>query len=264
MMTFEVKVFKDAESIGRALAQEIVDGIESASANGHNYVLGCPGGRSPQTTYSALANLIRERATDLSHVVIAMMDEYLVLESGTKRRVNPSLHCSVLGFAQREIIAQLNAAASENQGISDDHLWAPDPADPTAYDRKLERAGGIDLFILASGDSDGHVAFNPPGSESSSRTRIIELAESTRRDNLNTFPEFRSLDEVPLYGISVGLATIRDFSHRTVLVAPGPNKAKAVMRIQSAKVLDLSWPSTILVECQRPSLYTDQPITRIG
>lgn len=264
MTVIEIKVFPDPENIGRALAQEIVDGIDIAAANGHNYILGCPGGRSPLTTYSALANLVRQRATSLSHVVIAMMDDYVVMNGESMRRVNPILHYSVLGFAQREIVAKLNASTSESNGISADRLWVPDPSDPTAYDRKLEKAGGVDLFILASGDSDGHVAFNPPGTESSSPTRIIELAESTRRDNLRTFPEFKSLDEVPLYGVSVGLATIRDFSHRTILIASGPSKAKTAMRIGSAKELDPSWPATILAECRKPSLYTDQPMPSIG
>lgn len=264
MTAIEVKVFSDAESLGSALAQEIIDGIDLATANRKDYVLGCPGGRSPRTTYLALAALVRQRATDLSHVVIAMMDDYVVSDGKTMRSVDPSSHFSVMAFAQNEIVAPLNSAAPKGCGISADRLWLPDPSDPNAYERKLEDAGGIDLFILASGDSDGHVAFNPPGSDSSSRTRIIELAESTRRDNLNTFPEFKSLDEVPLYGISVGLATIREFSHRTVLLAPGPSKAQAVMRIKSATELDPAWPATILAECQKPSLYTDQSTPSIG
>ncbi len=250
-------VFPDAEGMGTALAGEIAAGIDNARAQGRHYLLGCPGGRSPRTTYSALARIIAERSLDLSHLVIVMMDDYVERDGDSYRRVAPTLHCSVEGFALREIVGPLDSAARSGGGISPDHLWMPDPADPEAYDSRLREAGGVDLFILASGDSDGHIAFNPPGSARDSRTRVIELAESTRRDNLGTFPEFGSLEAVPRYGISVGIATIVDSSHRAVLVAPGPSKVEAVRRISTAADYDPSWPATLLACCRNPTLFAD-------
>jgi len=250
-------VFPDADSLGLALAGEIVTGIEEARTAGRRYLLGCPGGRSPRTTYAALAHLVAERGMDLSHLVIVMMDDYVEREGDTFRRVDPALHCSVEGFALREIVGPLERAARPAGGIPLEHLWLPDPLDPSAYDRRLAEAGGVDLFILASGDSDGHIAFNPPGSARDSRTRIIELADSTRQDNLGTFPEFGSLDAVPRYGISVGVATIVDVSHRAVLVAPGPSKVEAVRRIAAASDYNPQWPATLLASCRDHSLYAD-------
>jgi glucosamine-6-phosphate deaminase len=251
----ELTVFADAEGMGEALAGEIAAGIEEARVQGRRYLLGCPGGRSPRTTYAALARIVAERSLDLSHLVIVMMDDYVEREGDTFRRVDPALHCSVEGFALREIVGPLDRAASI--GIPMHHLWMPDPVDPEAYDVRLRDAGGVDLFILASGDSDGHIAFNPPGSGRDSRTRIIELAESTRRDNLGTFPDFGSLDAVPRYGISVGIATIIEVSQQAVLVAPGPSKVEAVRRISEASDYDPAWPATLLACCRRPSLFAD-------
>ena len=128
---------------------------------------------------------------------------------------------------------------------------------PPAYDVRLRDAGGINLFILASGDSDGHVAFNPPGSPRDSRTRVIDLAESTRRDNLGTFPDFTGLDDVPRQGISVGISTIIDNTYRAVLVAPGESKHMAVHRIAAVDEYDPDWPASVLVCCRQPSLYAD-------
>jgi glucosamine-6-phosphate deaminase len=250
-------VFPDADSMGLALAREIVTGIEEAHTAGRRYLLGCPGGRSPRTTYAALARLVAERRMDLSHLVIVMMDDYVALDGDSYRRVNPDLHCSVEGFALREIVGPLDQAAPLGSGIAPEHLWMPDPSDPASYDARLSDAGGVDLFILASGDSDGHVAFNPPGSARDSRTRIVELADSTRRDNLGTFPEFDSLDAVPRYGISVGVGTIVEVSRRAVLVAPGPSKVDAVQRIADAAGYDPQWPATLLVCCRDHSLYAD-------
>ena len=250
------RVFVDADRMGAALADEIVAGIVDARARGERYLLGCPGGRSPRSTYAALASRVREQHIDLSGVVIVMMDDYVTEQGGTFTRVSPQMHCSVERFARDEILAPLNAGASS--AIPDDALWMPDPRNPSAYDERLRAAGGIDLFILASGDSDGHVAFNPPGTSADSRTRVIELAESTRRDNLGTFPAFDSLDDVPRHGISVGIATVVELSRRAVLVAPGASKREAVLRIASAHGYDPEWPATVVAACRDSSLYADE------
>lgn len=254
----QLRVFPDATALGVAVAAEIVSGIDSARERGRHYLLGCPGGRSPRSTYAALAALIREQSVDLSHVVIVMMDDYVVRVGEEFDRVPADLHCSVERFAREEILAPLNAAAGLGRGIPGEHLWLPDAQDPGAYDDRLRDAGGIDLFILASGDSDGHVAFNPPGTPLTSRTRVIELADTTRRDNLGTFPDFTGIDDVPLYGISVGIATIAEFSRRAVLVAPGASKREAVQRIAAARDYDPQWPATVLAQCSHPALYADE------
>lgn len=253
-----LRVFADDAELGSAVAREIVDGIAAANGAGRQYLLGCPGGRSPRTTYAALAALVREEAVDLSHVVIVMMDDYVVKVDGTYNRVPSDLHCSVERFARVEILAPLNAAAGPGRTITDDRLWIPDPRDPGDYDTRLRDAGGIDLFILASGDSDGHVAFNPPGTPVHSRTRVIELAETTRRDNLGTFPDFTGLEDVPHYGISVGTGTISEFSRRAILVAPGASKREAVRRITTAREYDPAWPATVLVTCPSYAIYADE------
>lgn len=254
----ELRVFADGAELGGAVAREIAHGITQARGDRRRYLLGCPGGRSPRSTYAALAALVREEDIDLAHVVIVMMDDYVVESEGELRRVSPDLHCSVERFARDEILAPLNAAAGPGRGIPSDSMWIPDPRDPGAYDQRLADAGGIDLFILASGDSDGHVAFNPPGTPADSRTRVIELAESTRRDNLGTFPDFHGLEDVPRHGISVGTGTIAEFSRRAILVAPGASKREAVRRITTTSGYDPEWPATVLNLCRSASIYADE------
>jgi glucosamine-6-phosphate deaminase len=215
-MPAEVCLFEDEEQLGAALAREIVELTPS--------LLGCPGGRSLVSTYRAL------RGADLSRTTIVMMDEYVPVPP-------PSAHYSCRGFAQREI--------AEPLGFSEDRLWFPDPDDPAAYDERISAAGGIDLFLLASGASDGHVAFLPPGSPRDGRTSVVRLAESTRRDNLATFPEFESADEVPEHGVSVGLGTIGD-ARRLRLVLHGEDKRTAIERLLALDRFDPSWPASIV------------------
>jgi glucosamine-6-phosphate deaminase len=256
-------VFADSGALGRALATEIADGIELAARQGRPYVLGCPGGRSPQTTYAALADEVTARAADLRHVVIVMMDDYVVPDGpGRFRRVDADLPYSCERFGRVEIAGRLNAAAGAGRGITADRLWVPDPADPGAYDERITGTGGVDLFVLASGAGDGHVAFNPPGTAATTRTRVVALAESTRRDNLATFPSFGGVDDVPRHGVTVGIATLREQSRRAVMIAHGAGKAEAARHLVAAEGYDPDWPATVVGECARPALYLDEAAAR--
>jgi len=216
----EVRRFADADELGRALAREVVELRPE--------LLGCPGGRSLMTTYSALA----ESKADLSGTTIVMMDEYVPVPP-------PTAHYSCRGFALREIAGPL--------GIPDERVWLPHPGDPAAYEERIDAAGGIDMFLVASGASDCHVAFLPPGSPVDGTTTVVQLAESTRRDNLATFPEFVSLDDVPTQGVSVGLGTITG-ARRLRLVLHGPDKRTAAERILARDRFDPSWPATVVHE----------------
>jgi len=233
-MAAEVRVFADADELGAALAGEIL--VAYAAAPGR-FLLGCPGGRSLRTTYRALA----ARNADLSRLVVVMMDEYV--------GAPPDAHYSCTRFAQEELAAPL--------GLADGQVWVPDPGDPPEYDERIARAGGIDLFLLASGASDGHVAFLPPGSRRDGRTSVVELATSTRRDNLATFPQFRSLDEVPLRGVSVGLGTISG-ARAVRLVLHGADKRAAAARLLSLDDFDPAWPASIVHACADAEIWIDE------
>jgi glucosamine-6-phosphate deaminase len=211
-----------------------------------------------QTTYAALGDQARQAEADLSRLVIVMMDDY-VLPSG-----NGFIHCpaeahySCRRFARQEIGAVLNEGLPLSRQLPAENIWFPDPAGPAAYDTQLQEAGGIDLFLIASGASDGHVAFNPPGSPLETLTRIIPLAESTRRDNMKTFPDFKDMDEVPGHGVSVGLGTIARLSRQVVLVIHGVNKQEAVRRLAGCADFTPAWPASVIFRCQAPQLWLDE------
>jgi glucosamine-6-phosphate deaminase len=251
----DVAVYPDAGELGLALAHEIARGIDAAGQASRPYVLGCPGGRSARSTYEALADLAR--GGDLEHVVIAMMDDYVEPHpEGGWRPVAADAHYSCRRFATDEILGPLNARAAVP--IPPGNVWFPDPADLPAYRRRLQAAGGIDLFIVASGASDGHVAFCRPGMALDSDTAIIELAETTRRDNMATFPDFASLDEVPTHGVSVGLGTIRDLSRSVRLVLHGPGKRFAASRVLAATDFQPDWPATFIHRCPDARILIDE------
>jgi glucosamine-6-phosphate deaminase len=216
-----VRVLPTAEAIGEALADEVVARHDAAAGD---FLLGCPGGRSLRTTYAALA-----RRPRLGRLVVVMMDEYVGAPADA--------HYSCTRFAHEEIAGPL--------GVPPGRVWLPAAEDPHAHEERIAAAGGVDLFLLASGASDGHVAFVPPGAPRAGRTAVLELAESTRRDNLETFPGFASLREVPTHGVSVGLGTIAA-ARALRLVLHGAGKRGAARRLLALDRYDPAWPASVV------------------
>lgn len=259
-MTVQPDVFPDPQELGRGAAELVAEGIAAARAAGRTYLLGCPGGRSAGSTYQALAELVAARRLDLSHVVVVMMDDYLVPGAdGSLVHEDVSAPHSCVRFGVEEIVEPLSVAAGAGRGIAPTNLWVPDPDNPSAYDARIDAAGGIDLFLLASGAGDGHVAFNSPGASADSRTRVVELPERTRRDNLVTFPSFgNELDRVPRHGVTVGIDTIVRHSAATIMLVHGPDKGVAAQHLLAGAGYDPSWPATVYAACARPRLFLDQ------
>lgn len=257
----KVRVFETPDAVGEYLATKLLERIAAAKQSGRRFLLGCPTGRTPRPIYRLITRQLSETGQDISHVILVMMDEYLIKDSGGFEYAPASALWSCHNFARREIAVPWNASLEVQQRLKDESIWFPDPNDPASYDEKIADAGGIDVFILASGASDGHVAFNPPGSARDSRTRIIALSETTRRDNLVTFPEFENLESVPSHGISVGIATITA-AKEAVMVLTGEAKAQSFDRIQQSKRYDSEWPATVIHECAIGELICDADAAR--
>lgn len=258
-MRIAPEILDTPDDVGRAAAEQIADAIAAANAEGRRFVLGCPTGRSPLTTYEQLAGIVADRDLDLSDVVIALMDEYVEQLGGGFHAVDPALAHSCVGYGERDILERLNAGARPEHRIPEQNLWHPDPRDADgAYDRRLAEAGGIDLFLLASGASDGHVALNPVGAGADTLTRVVALGDDTRRDNLDTFPTLRSLDEAPRYGVTVGISTIRELSRSVIMVVTGEHKQPTVRRLAAADAYEPEWPATVLTQCASPRFLVDR------
>jgi glucosamine-6-phosphate deaminase len=86
---------------------------------------------------------------------------------------------------------------------------------------------------------------------------IVPLAETTRRDNLGTFPDFPSLEAVPTHGVSVGLGTIVRRSRSVRLVIHGHGKRTAAARVLGASGFDPAWPATFIHGCPDASIWLD-------
>jgi glucosamine-6-phosphate deaminase len=251
-------VFDNVDMAGEFAAGETIVRLERAHAARGLMTLGCPGGRSLRSTYRSLARMAGAGQIDVSALHIVMMDEYVEARGEHWALCPGDAHYSCRRFGDVEIRQLINAGIADGARIPAANLHVPDPNAPLEYEALIERLGGIDVFLLASGASDGHVAFNPQGCAPHERTRVIELTEPTRRDNLVTFPQFRDLHEVPRFGVSVGPATIATHSHAAILVLLGAAKTTAFERITAATHYDPDWPASVVLSCTDAQIVADQ------
>lgn len=255
-MPASIRKFSSPDALADILAGRILESVEKARDAGRTFLLGCPTGRTPRPMFEELARRVAAAPRDVSHLVLVLMDEYLVPSNGGLAWAPESEPWSARHFARHEIAGPLNETLPERWRVPDESIWFPDASDPGDYDRRIDAAGGVDLFIIASGASDGHVAFNPPGSPRESRTRIVPLGESTRQDNLQTFPTFLTLDAVPHHGVSVGIDTIVR-AKQVILVLTGASKRASFQRVQAATRYEPDWPATLIHECEGGQVVAD-------
>ena len=234
----EIVITRDERMVG-----EFAAGIVAARlSEGSHSVIGLATGSSPLGTYRALIERYRRGETSFVGASAVLLDEYVGLPDN-----HPQSYRNVI---RREFVDQVDLPL--------DRLYSPcvDSDDLEAacadYD-KMVTGLKVDIQLLGIG-SNGHLAFNEPGSSLASRTRLKTLTERTRRDNRRFFS---TLDEVPRYVVTQGLATLSQAKH-LVLVACGSPKAGPiaaavegpVTAMCPASVLQLHPHATVLIDEQ--------------
>jgi glucosamine-6-phosphate deaminase len=213
------------------LARLAADAVEQLLAARPDAVLGLATGSSPLAVYDELARRHAERGLSFARARAFLLDEYVGLPAD-----HPQRYRNVI---DAELVSRVDLppeAVKGPDGLADDL-----PAACAAYEAAIARAGGVDLQLLGIG-TDGHVAFNEPGSSLGSRTRIKTLARRTRLDNARFFDG--DVDAVPTHCLTQGLATIATARH-LVLLATGTRKARAVQQLVEGPV-SARWPATVL------------------
>ncbi|MGH3350980.1 MAG: glucosamine-6-phosphate deaminase [Nocardioides sp.] len=223
----EVVILPDAAAIGVAAA----DLVEDLLRDRPDAVLGLATGSSPLPTYDELAGRCAHGRVSFARARAFTLDEYVGLPPE-----HPAAYARVIRDELADRVDFGAEAVVGPRGDADDVV-----TECARYDAAIREAGGIDLQILGIG-TDGHVAFNEPGSSLASRTRVKTLTEQTRADNARFFGGDRSA--VPRHCITQGLGTIMEARH-LLLVATGAGKAEAVHQMVEGAV-SARWPASIL------------------
>jgi glucosamine-6-phosphate deaminase len=223
----EVVILQDAKEIGVVAA----DAIGAVLGRKPAAVLGLATGSSPMTIYDELAARCDAGLVSFRQARGFTLDEYVGLPAD-----HPQRYRNVIDTAFASRVDFVPGAVQGPDGLAADI-----PAACAAYENAIRQSGGVDLQILGIG-TDGHIAFNEPGSSLASRTRIKTLTKQTRIDNARFFGG--DAESVPTHCLTQGLATIMEARH-VILVATGRHKAEAVHHLVEGPVSAM-WPASIL------------------
>ena len=230
-------VVGNEKEISKQIAEEFIKQVHEKP----NSVLGLATGTSPLGVYANLVKANKEGRVSFKDVATFNLDEYIGLEGTHNQSYRYFMNVNLFDHIDID-----KARTHVLKGVGDYEAYAKQ------YDDEIASFGGIDLQILGIG-SDGHIAFNEPGTSFDSLTHVAELAESTIVDNSRLFND---ISEVPTKAVTMGLKSIMN-AKKIVLIATGKNKAKAIASLlKGVKTLDN--PSTVLIDHPDCTIYVDE------
>lgn len=204
----QVYIAKDAATAAVKAANIVENVVRSRSRPR----IGIATGSTMVGVYRSLIDRYQAGALSFSGTSAYLLDEYVGLDPE-----HPQSFRNVV----REGLADL-------VDLGDDAVFGPDGRAPDLesearrYDQLVTEAR-IDIQLLGIG-SNGHIAFNEPGTRFDAPSSVVALCEQTRRDNARFFD---SMDDVPRQAITQGIGTILQ-ARKILLVALGSNKARPI------------------------------------
>jgi len=200
-----------ARYVGEYIASKILNAKPSKS---HPFVLGLPTGSTPLGVYATLIKMVEDKKLSFRDVVTFNMDEYVGLPKENEQSYHYFMMNNFFNYIdiKKENIHILNGMAKNLETECEE------------YEKKIKEYSSIALFFGGVG-VDGHIAFNEPFSQLTSRTHVHALAEETIRSNSRFFGGECNL--VPKFALTVGVGTIMD-ADEVLIMATGHNKARAV------------------------------------
>ncbi|MCD7973241.1 MAG: glucosamine-6-phosphate deaminase [Candidatus Azobacteroides sp.] len=236
------QIYESSVDASLQVTRDIAKAIKERQAENNTFVLGLPGGHSPQSIYEELVRLHREENLSFKNVVIFNMYEFYPLQS----------HLNGNFKILQELLLDHIDIDPVNVHSPDGHVPKEEILNYCrSYEKKIEQAGGIDFLLLGLGRS-GNIGLNIPGSSFSSQTRLVMLDLQSRKEATGTFG---FMDKVPVSAITIGISTIMK-AKKIALVAWGENKMKSIYDIVEGPVSDTA-PASCLQNHSNAHIYLD-------
>ncbi len=193
----------DSGEVFYEIAKEMTDIIKENNAQGKHTVFICPVG--PVGQYPIFVRLVNEERISLKNVWFINMDEYL---NDDETYIDENSKLSFHGFMNRTVYTKVDPELV----MPKEQRVFPDPKDPGAIWRLIERLGGVDACFGGIG-INGHVAFNEASDEMSTEefallpTRVLPISRETR--TANAIGELNgAIDAMPKKCVTIGMKEI--------------------------------------------------------
>lgn len=206
------------------VAREIAALIRSKAEKGQTCVLGIPGGTTPMKVYKELVRMHQKEGLSFSNVYIFNVNEFFPVS--LKQHSN--------GKILKEYLIN-KVDLPEGQFFTPDYSITRENVFEFCqnYEAKIEELGGLD-YIIASIGMVGNLAYNEPGSQTGSTTRLM-LLDAQSRSDLQHF--YLSAADVPESAITMGISTFLA-ARKVVLLVWGETKSNVLKDIIEGKADD--------------------------
>lgn len=211
------------------MSEEAFKIILDVVKNNPRAVLGLATGSTPLGLYAKMIEDHKNNGTSYAECRAVNLDEYVGLDATSDQ--------SYVYFMRENLFKHIDIKY-ENTHIENGKA-ADKEAECARYNTLLDELRQ-DVQVLGIG-SNGHIAFNEPGTPFDSVTHIVDLAESTIKDNSRLF---NSIDEVPRQAFTMGLSNIMN-AKKVVILANGEGKAYAIGELVNGEVRE-EIPASIL------------------
>ena len=231
-----ITLYHTHPSLYRDVAQLFIDSLR----NNPKTVWGLATGSTPIEIYKHLVAHYQKDAFDTRFLTTFNLDEYMGLSASSDQ--------SYAHFMSRHLWDALNLQPNQRHipnGLASDLVSECERYETLILEHPIH------IQLLGIG-SNGHIAFNEPGTPFDSKTHVVTLDSKTRMDNARFFD---ALHSVPHQAITMGISTIMK-AQKIVLVATGQNKAKAIQAMLEGPISE-SCPASILRNHPNLFIYLD-------
>lgn len=232
-------VYLEKTEIEKEIAQVFIDEIKKNPS----CVLGFATGSSPLGIYKNLIDANKKGEVSFKNVTSFNLDEYIGLNENNDQSYRYYMNNNFFKYIDIDI---------KNTHVPSAFVKTNEEAEK--YDQMIESMGGIDVQLLGLG-SDGHIAFNEPGTSFDSLTHIVDLTEQTIKDNSRFF---NRIEDVPTQACTMGLKSIMN-AKKVVLIATGKSKKGVIDRLVKGEFSE-DLPVSILEKHDNATIYVDKEL----
>jgi len=247
-------IYTDTSEGVYAVAQKVASLIREKEKQGERCVLGLSGGFSPLGVYDELVKMHCQEGLSFDNVVVFNVSEFFPVNQDGQHSNSKLIKTYLL----------------DKVHFNNENFYTPDVTVNRSnvyefchhYEELIEQYHGLDLVLVSVG-LVGNIAYNEPGSQISTLTRLMLLDNESQQDLIRYYS---SASEVPTSAVTMGLSTLLD-AKQVILLAWGENKSAILKDVIEGKIDD-SVPASFLQLHKNASAAIDlnaaQQLTRIS
>ncbi len=232
-----VRIFDYQQEASKLIVDDIIRQSKERAKQGRKLVLALAASSACLQVYDDMIAAVKAKRLSFKNIVIFSMDDYYPLHHNELQ--------SHYRFLKECLIDEIDIPKA-NLHFIDSNQRTDETEYCQSYEEQIAKEGGLDIVIT------GNMAMNEPGSPYNSLTRKINLNYTTR---VAAASEFFGVEDVPYYGITMGIATILN-ANQIYYLAWGEGAGPQIKKIVEGDVTK-QVPASYLQEHGNTKVYID-------